>query len=231
MIPSKRWFPRSVTEQSWWIQNFAAKVIQIGPSLGLTPAEITQMTLDAEDFRSIADTTRSVDAFRLAVVEFRLSLAEARIGSPTPVFPAITFSAPPNAVPAGIFQRVGNLVRRIRASPNYTDETGALLGIVPSYKSESVEEELKPALKALVLPGGIVQIAFTRGQSDGISIELKLDKDAEWTSAGRFFKSPIVLTIPNGNGLPRAVQLRARYLDGNSSVGQNSNVVNVVTLP
>jgi hypothetical protein len=30
---------------------------------------------------------------------------------------------------------------------------------------------------------------------------------------------------------PHAVQIRARYLDGNAPVGQNSDTVNIVTTP
>jgi hypothetical protein len=231
MIPSKRWFPRNLTEQAAWLQNFALQLSVVGSTFGITPAEITQMTQDAADFQSIVRTTFAADAFMKGLKEFRLSVAEAKIGSPTPTFPAITFSAPPNGVPAGIFQRLDSLVRRIRAAVAYTDETGAMLGIIPAKNADLNHDELQPSIKAFALPPNVVEIAFTRGQTHGISIEIKIDKDEKWTPAGRFFKSPARLNIPDGTGLPRAVQIRARYLDGNLAIGQNSDIINIVTLP
>ena len=61
---------------------------------------------------------------------------------------------------------------------------------------------------------------------------MQLDNETAWASVGNFFKSPAVLNIaPNPGNLPRAVRLRARYLDGNNPVGQNSDTVNITTVP
>jgi hypothetical protein len=86
-------------------------------------------------------------------------------------------------------------------------------------------------LKAVPMPGNVVQVKFTRGQTDGIDVQIKVDNAESWSSAGRFFKSPASLNIPDGTGLPHAVEIRARFLEGNDPVGQNSDTINVVTLP
>jgi len=91
--------------------------------------------------------------------------------------------------------------------------------------------DLKPVLKANAMPGNVVEVKFTRGSTDGIDVEIKVDNATTWSSGGRFFKSPAALNIPDGTGLPHAVQIRARYLDGNAPVGQNSDTVNIVTTP
>jgi hypothetical protein len=62
-------------------------------------------------------------------------------------------------------------------------------------------------------------------------LQTRLDKEEKWNDAGRFVRSPAVLEIPDGTGAPRAVQIRARYIIGNDPVGQNSDIVNVVTMP
>jgi hypothetical protein len=81
------------------------------------------------------------------------------------------------------------------------------------------------------MPGSVVEVSFTRGKSDGVVIETKVDNSATWSSAGTYFKSPASLNIPDGNGLPHSVQIRARYIIGNEPVGQNSDTVNAVTTP
>ena len=65
-----------------------------------------------------------------------------------------------------------------------------------------------------------------------IAIETKLDNAETWTEAGKFYGSPAELVIPeNPDGLPRAVQLRARYIDKNTPVGQLSDVITTATKP
>ena len=64
--------------------------------------------------------------------QYRKIITEGDIGDPTPEFPANPAFALPVVQPTGIFERLNNLVERIRVAPNYTAETGALLGIIPS---------------------------------------------------------------------------------------------------
>jgi hypothetical protein len=231
MIPSKAWFPSSLQDRTGWFQNFATNFAAVGASLGFTGAEITAVTQDNEDFQSIAATTVALEAFSTAVRQYRISLTEDPIGTPQPTFPTEDFSAPPNDRPAGMFQRLVELVDRIRAAPAYTDEIGANLGIIPQKDDELAENELKPSLKGSAMPNNKVEVVFVRGKTDGIEVEIVIDNTGGWVSAGRFFKSPAVLNIPDGNGLPRAVQIRARYVLGNEAVGLNSDTVNVVTTP
>ncbi|MBC7899346.1 MAG: hypothetical protein H7070_04780 [Saprospiraceae bacterium] len=91
---------------------------------------------------------------------------------------------------------------------------------------------MQPKLKTVSLPGSVVQVGFVKGNTDGIVVETKIDRADAWTDAGRYFKSPVELVIPgNPQNLPRSVQVRARYVDGNTPVGQYSPVVTTATQP
>ena len=137
----------------------------------------------------------------------------------------------PTPVPTGIWERVDGFVKRIRVAPAYTNEIGALLGIIPSGSGPQPENEMRPDLTPTSLPNSVVQVKFVRGKSDGVVIETNLD-NGTWSEAGRFFKSPATLAIPeNPTGVPRAVQLRARYVEGDSPVGQFSPTVTIATQP
>jgi hypothetical protein len=231
MIPSKRWFPTTLIDRAAWIDNFARQFAAVALSLGFSAADIASMTQDAEDFRALARATTAAEAFMAALRGFRLSLSEEKVGSPQPLFPTLTITPPPNGVPAGIFQRLDERVQRIRTAAAYTDEIGALLNILPSKSQSIAESELVPQLKVTSMPGNIVEIRFTRGDADGLSVQMRLDKENDWTSVGWFIRSPAVIEVPDGTGAPRSVEIRARYLIGNDPVGLNSNVVSVVTTP
>ena len=234
-IPSPKWFPQSLQERAAWFDNLALRFAQVAPGLGFLPAEVVTVQTDNTCLQDLASGKAQLDAFVEAVTQYRRNVLEGNIGEPTPVFPTAPTVTPAEQPPAGIFQRLIELVARIRAAPGYTPEIGALLGIIPSSASTSGagsgtdDGELKPVLKANAMPGNVVEVKFTRGHTDGIDVEIKIDNAATWTSGGRFFKSPAALTIPDGTGLPHAVQIRARYLDGNAPVGQNSDTVNIVT--
>ena len=132
----------------------------------------------------------------------------------------------------GIFERLDDLVKQIRVATNYTPEIGGLLGIIPAVGPNIPVGDLQPSLKATTLPGSVEQVNFVRGNSDGIAVEMKIDKAASWSNAGLFPRSPVELVIPDGpENLPRAVQIRARYLDGNTPVGQFSDVITTATQP
>ena len=81
------------------------------------------------------------------------------------------------------------------------------------------------------MPASTVAVSFVRGAAAGIEVEIR------WIMIRRgqtpdSYKSPANLKIPvNAQNLPRAVQIRARYVEGNSPVGQFSDVVTAVTQP
>jgi len=232
MVPSPTWFPSNLAARAAWFANFILNFpVGLATGLGFTALEHEAMVDDNQDFQSIAATTLAAESFMSALRQFRISLTEDAVGTPEPMFPTEDFTAPPNEVPAGIFQRLIENVARIRAAPAYTDELGALLGILPS-SGPAPEVDVPPTLKAEAQPGNVVSVKFVRGKTDGIALEMQLDNETAWATVGNFFKSPAVLGIKSGPGdLPRAVRLRARFLDGNTPTGPNSDTANITTVP
>src|SRR4051812_40206361 len=147
-ILSNTYFPGSQQDRAAWMDNFVANLGPIATALGVTPAEVAALVLDNEDYQSISQTTVALETFRSAVREYRLSLTESPIGSPQPMFPFSNFDGPQNNRPAGLFQRVAELIERIRAAPAYTDEIGASLGIMPAQTNGISPSDVKPAMHA-----------------------------------------------------------------------------------
>lgn len=235
MRPSIKWFPISLTERAAWFRNFSAQMQVHGPDLGLTSAEIASIQADSDMMTFLARASVAIEAYYNAFQAFRREMTEGDVGGAVPQFPADPGFAPPVGAEAGIFERLMRIVPRIRVAPAFTDEIEALLGIAPTRyrrKKTHLEDGSHPTLKATVEPGNVVTVKFVRGASHGIAVEMRLDNDEHWTDAGTFLRSPAELSIPQSEAhLPRRVQLRARFREGNDAVGDWSDVVTVQTIP
>jgi hypothetical protein len=231
MIPSSKWFPSSLQDRAAWFENFSAQFADVAVLLGFVASDVTAVTADNAAMQLMAGAAVTLDAHADAIRQFRIVLTEGNIGDPTPLWPNDMAFGDPVTPATGIFERLDNLVKRIRVAPSYTAEIGGLLGIIPKKGDDLVADELKPSLKAAAMPGNVVQVDFVRGKTDGVQIETLIDGNGGWTSSGKFFKSPAVLNIPDGTGNPHAVQIRARYVMGNDAVGLNSDIIQVVTTP
>lgn len=233
MIPSSNWFPTSLQNRAAWCQNFGSQFANLAASLGFTPAEVSTTNADCILVGELAAIAIQLDAYTKAVRQYRTIITESPIGEKTPSFPAVPGYPSPAGPATGVFERIDDLVKRIRVSPTYTNEIGALLGILPTNSGNVIPpEDMQPTLKMQAMPGSVVQVKFVRGTTDGVAVEMKLDNADTWSDAGRYAASPAEIVIPqNAQQLPRAVLLRARYVDGNSPVGQFSDVVTTATLP
>ncbi|MBV9241763.1 MAG: hypothetical protein JO314_07135 [Acidobacteria bacterium] len=230
MIPSSKWFPTNLQDRDAWFTNFNT-VMQggVGATLGFTVAELLVLAHDWETFDYLATASVTLDNYSEAVRAYRKQLTEGNIGDPAPVFPAnITFAMPFDQ-PTGIFERLDDMVKRIRTAPTYTPETGTLLGINGATKVKIPVGDVPPVIKASVDPGHVIEVKFTRGDSDGIYIEKNVN-NAGWAFAKTGNRSPVVIVVP-GDGIPQGVQLRARFMDGNEPVGDWSDIVTVQTIP
>lgn len=232
MVPSNKWFPAALADRAAWFQNFATTFAALAVDLGFVAADVTAVDADNDTVQALTTYSYSVDAFEKAVTAWRKEVLEGANGAPAATPPAVpAVGATPISLP-GVYERLDNLVKRIKLMPKYSEEEGRQLGIVPSKSDPIAPDERQPVLKCSVLPGNVVNVAFKRGDNNGVVVETIVDKEAAWTSKGNFFTSPAVITIPAGpDNLPRAVQVRARYLEKGVAIGLWSETYNVVTIP
>jgi hypothetical protein len=232
MIRNNRYFPTSRQERAAWCGNFGMQFADVAVSLGFTAGEATANSADCALVVSLASIAVQLDAYAAAVRQFGSIITEGAVGDKTPAFPDFPSYSSPAGPATGVFERIDALVKRIRVAPNYTNEIGALLGIIPSSNPGIPVDEMQPTLKTTSLPGSVVQVKFVRGETNGIFLETRIDNSETWSSVGIFPASPAVVVIPqNAQNLPRSVQLRARFVEGNSPVGQFSDIVTTATQP
>jgi hypothetical protein len=232
MIPSNKWFPTNLQERAAWFDNYSFKMQTLGAALGFSPAELSSIKNDNEWVQFLATAAVTADTYDEAMRSFRRTLTEGNIGDPDPSWPAdITFTLP-DPVETGIWERLDDAVKRIRVAPAYTPEIGADLGIITSSSGGgSLGPGSKPTFKANSMPGSEIEIRFTRGASDGLKLDVNIDNDGFDKVTHIALRSPYMLEIPPNETAPRQVQIRARFLDGNSAIGDWSDIVVVQTIP
>ena len=231
MIPSDKWFPTSWAERVTWFNTFAQAFATIGPTLGFTSTDVHLVNDDNAMMQFLGQNLPTIENYAEAARSFRRIITEGEVDGTTPAFPAIASIQPSATVAQGIFERLDNLVKRIRLAPGYTDEEGDQLGIVPKKPSSIAPENAQPTLTTDTDPGNVVYVKFKKGQFTGIFLQASIDKGA-WEDRGRFTRSPVKLTIAQTpEELPRLVALRARYLVGDDAVGDWSSTVTAQTTP
>lgn len=233
MVPSSKWFPQGLGPRADWYANFSAQFATVAILLGFTASDVTNVENDNLMMQFLVSARDQMQAVLDAARGYRKSITETAIGSPNPVWPDQFAGGPPlPQVPAGLFERLDNLVKRIRLSAGYTEEIGLLLGIVPAKSPETDPSEMQPDPKLSVEPGNVLIVEFTKGKADGIELQMMLDNSGNWENAGKYPKSPVTINVPQSvQALPRAVQIRARYLVGNNAVGQYSEIDTISTIP
>jgi hypothetical protein len=233
MIPSQKWFPTSLAERAAWYLNFKNQFAIVAASLGLD--DYTKAVGDDNQvFQFLAGIDNQVSAFENAVRAFRKLITEGDVGDPTPAFPPMPAFAPPLEIPTGVFERLVKLREKIMAADDYTDETGALLGILPSRSDSIAPSEAKPSIHVMSAETGYLfsVVVSNRGESDMWDVLVLRKGASAWqtvkTATG---KSVDVVLPPSVPGETEQVQARVQLKKNNQKYGQASDIVYVTVNP
>ncbi len=232
-VPSRAWFPASLSERATWFQNFATQFAILAPTLNFDAGQVLNVQNDNETVQWLAQVDVQINNYEKQMNAYRKEMLEGPNFAPNvnlPLPPVYPVPGPPSD--PGIFIRLIELVDRIRVAGNYSTDDGEALGIIPSKPAALIPNELQPDPTLTALPGNVIEIAFKRGKTEGIDVEIEVDNSGTWEHAGKFFKSPGELVIPqNTIASARSVNLRARYLLDNKPVGLYSEIDMISTIP
>ncbi|MEJ7847969.1 MAG: hypothetical protein WKF92_07785 [Pyrinomonadaceae bacterium] len=233
MIPSRKWFPQGLQERAAWYKNFNTKFAAVAPSLGFVPADVTIVAADSELLEFLADIATEQATYNEALRQYRVIITEGDIGEPTPAFPASTSFDITEVRPTGLFERLDDLVKRIRVVPNYTAETGALLGIIPETPSKPLLDDLKPAIAASESFGGFqFNLDVTRMGMPQFKVQVQRKGSSTWQDVAFATNNPVSVTVtPTTPDEPERILVRAVLLKNNAKVGQPSDPTYVTVNP
>jgi hypothetical protein len=121
------------------------------------------------------------------------------------------------------------MVRRIKASPTYTQAIGELLGIERGTTSSSSTTS-RPDLQANSVLNAEVELSFIKNGFTGVEIECRRGAEVDFRFLARDTEAPYIDNRANLTSAPETRQYRARYLQKDLCVGEFSDVL-VVTVP
>lgn len=233
MIPSPSWFPAALQDRAAWWTNFAVQFQSLHLSLGFVAADNTVVQDDNDVMQFIAETAVAVEAFTDAVRLYKLTVTQGNIGDPMPNIPAYTSPGSPTEVPAGIFERLDNLVKRIRVSPTYTAEAGALLGIIPASTERPPVNEMKPVVTVseAISPYSFTMKATRFGLS-AYKVQIQRSGSEAWVDNGFAQNNPYTVTVtPTTPGQSERILVRAVLMQDSQPVGIPSDPTYVTVNP
>lgn len=224
------YLPNSLSELIVWFANFAAKIGGYASTLGLSPAEVTQVQTDNATLQLVINGGEIRRADYQEWVEFRDLVLHAPIGTPMPPTPTPgSVGAVPSGAQASIIPRLRALVQRIKAHPNYTQAMGEDLGIEPP---EAAPPE-RPTLKARAETNFQVRLTFTMYRMPMIEIQSRRGSEVEFTTIAYDTSSPYLdARAPLVAGQPEQRHYRARYVGrDNQPLGDWSDIVVATAKP
>ncbi|BAV09695.1 hypothetical protein SAMN05421788_1011132 [Filimonas lacunae] len=193
--------PRTDGDLGRWAAAYKEKITILGPSLGLTPAEITEQETAAQ---SVVDTMNRITVKKQEQQE-AVSLKK--------------------VIKNRELKQIANMAARIKRTASYTENMGSELGIVSS-PIITQRATLKPALKLVVYPDH-VQIAFTKQNQTGITIFSRIKGTTNWTKliSGATVSPYLDYSPLQKPDVPEVREYQARYWDNGTEIGQDSDVV------
>lgn len=234
IVPNRRWYPQDLASQAIWWQNFATQFAVVGPGLGFAAGVITGVQDDNTVIQFVATTIEQAKAFEKAIRTYKEIVTEYPVGEPTPAFPANPTFTLPEVIPTGLNQRLIELRERTLVAPTYTDETGVLLGILPTGSDPVAEAQLKPTIKAFESLGQYkFDVRVVREGMPAYKIQFaRVTESNVWIDAAFSTTRLITVTIPPTTpGQPEQILVRAFLIKDSQPVGLPSDIIPVTVNP
>jgi hypothetical protein len=228
-------FPRSDSELVVWLKNFAPAFATQATTLGFTAAEVTAVQNDATMFEylvsEVLPASRALVQSRTAYKDLIKNGPVGATGGEIPVAPSL--GTLPTTVAPGIVPRLQQLIRRIKAAPNYTEAIGQSLDIIDSSGNAPEDDaSAKPSPKAVALPNSEVRIEFNKKSYDGVLIESRRAGELDWALLGYDAYSPYTDSRPPvAPGTAEVREYRVRYVKRDEAIGEWSDILSASTTP
>lgn len=233
MLPNQRWFPTNRTARAAWYGNFSEQFEKIAVSLGFSLADINAVKADNEIVQFTARSMTAAKAYSKALQNFQRLVTQGGIGEASPQFPAAPNFTPPPMVPAGIWERLERLRRRIKAAPAFTNETAAVLGLIPSQERRFSAMDSLPKMKAAGLDSGYrFNVGVTRQRMDGFQVQISRNGSDLWENIAFGTASPLTVeVVPSNPGQAEQILVRVQLYKANKPVGMFSDGSYVTIVP
>ena len=220
-----KYLPGSEAKLLVWLINFITKIGGHATVLGLTTGDVDSITKDSKYFTYVEAMLEAYKTMLNNIVGYKNLLMFLVVGEVLGTLPVMPDLGPiPDGVPAGFVNRLQKLVKKIKASPNYTEAIGKDLGIVAALSFIDLLT-LMPVLK-ITKDAGKPQIKAKKGRTSGMDLYVDRGDGAGSVFLVRLFKLNFIDTYP----LPTVAKewkYRGIYVVDNENVGLMSAEVSV----
>ena len=236
--PDPRYVETDMQGRAAFFQNYSDQMQNVGASLGYATGELDRIKDDNTIVQFLASSMVTVDAFDLAVRNFRRDILGESIGVPTPSWPTFSGLVLPTTsspVETGIWQRLNQDVGRIRRAPAYTAEVGGLLGIIPSSPDVPSPGDVTPEIQVSAAATGYLFgiIVSKREEADQWQVWIARVGTSSWsnvaTATGK--SSDVNVTPTDDESGPIQLQVRVQLRKDNANYGQPSQIATVTVNP
>lgn len=214
-----------------WLENLKIEFAAVASSLGFSGAEITAFLNEINWALFVCRSAADASTFSQSWTVFRDDLLTGDPNVAVGAVPGTTApAAPATAAPLrGILARIRATIKRIKASPAYTDTIGQALRIVGS--STPIDfENAKPQLKVKALPMFQSEVRWVRKNFSGVFVQC--ERSGETADLGVKTGTKFVDDRPPLEpGKPEVRKYRSLYVYNGDTVGGWSDEVSVTVQP
>lgn len=223
------YLPSTLDKRAQWLSTFAATLAPVAVNLGVTSAQLASIQTATQWYAYL------LNQYLPYVRTFSkggTSLLEELDSDPTPQPTVLPTFAPPTpsagSPDSGIFNLITDLVANtILKSANLTPSLKTALGLDPL----PVTDPAAPLIKShTALPGGQVELNFTRGGHPLVIIESRRGSETVFTMVDKVAATHWVDLRPNQTlGVSEVREYRIRYSDGTNPLGNYSPTISAAT--
>jgi hypothetical protein len=218
------YLPKDDPGKVLWLQNFGLKLPTYATTLGISSGILTSVSNDATYYGLVIGLLGPFKEYGKAIIAYKDAL---RDGSPTaigdfpspPAIPAFT------AVPAGVFIRLRDLVKTIKAHPNYTSTIGTDLGIIGTEINPDFAT-IKPHPK-VSLKNSHAYLQWAHEHTDAADIKADYGDGAGFVTVGRILKAHSLDPHLPAAGTGKVYKYIIRYVVSDEEVGFWSDEISI----
>lgn len=205
-MAKKDYLTKALDRLVTWLTNFFDNIDSIGATLGLTPAQITEVKARITDFKTkYQDQVQKDGDYKASVEATQASIKVCLSDS----------------------GGVRDLVGKMKKHDDYTEALGETLGVIGE---EHVPDSFnaKPELKDKS-EGGNIKLGFNLYEWDGLNIYRDRDEGAGMVFLARDTDSPYYDTTPKLDPTkPEKRMYQAYFVDGDNQIGLPSDIITII---
>ncbi|MCU0432394.1 MAG: hypothetical protein MUC87_02940 [Bacteroidia bacterium] len=224
---STSYLPTSDTDRVVWLNNFSNRLGQYRQALGMTTAEVNSYVADAAMLAYVIQLYDASSQYTQALSSIKRNLRSSsqQVAMPSlPVLPNI--GSAPASVNSGIFNRLSQLVARIKVHAAYTTAMGQDLGIIAPVVPFD-PNTMQPNL-SIRLESGYPKIKWNKGMADGTKIYVDRNDNLGFVLLKQTVKNTLLDTQalpPNTYSVTWAY--KARFMLDDDEVGLFSQTLSI----